>query len=97
MCNMETNNNSKSTIISDASEKLMQNLATLTIIVGIIAAVGVLLSNNDFVTGLFYAAGVIIGSLISGTFLNVLANISLRLKDIQETLSVDENDENESE
>ena len=94
---METNNNFKSAIIPDASEKLMQNLATLTIIVGIIAAVGVLFSNKDFVTGLFYAMGVVIGSLVSGTFLNVLANISLRLKDIQETLSVDENDENESE
>lgn len=94
---METNNSFKSAIIPDASEKLMQNLATLTIIVGIIAAVGVLFSNKDFVTGLFYAIGVVIGSLVSGTFLNVLANISLRLKDIQETLSVYENDENGSE
>jgi hypothetical protein len=72
--------------ISDGSENTLKTVATIFLVCGIIAAVAVIFASENKVMGIIYAIATFVGSLATWATLDVIANISLRLKGIQESM-----------
>ena len=72
--------------ISASAESTLKTVATILLIGGIIAALFFMLGVEDHAIGIGAGIGTILSALSSWAVLNVIANISLRLKAIQETM-----------
>ena len=72
--------------ISDGSENTLKTVATIFLVCGIIVAIAVFFTSDDKVMGILYAIATFVGFLATWATLDVIANISLRLKSIQESM-----------
>lgn len=72
--------------ISAGAESTLKTVATITLICGIIAALIFMFGVEEHAIGIGAGIGIVLSSLASWATLNVIANISLRLKAIQETM-----------
>lgn len=72
--------------ISDGSESTLKTVATIFLVCGIIVALAVIFASENKMMGIIYAIATFVGSLATWATLDVIANISLRLKSIQESM-----------
>ena len=72
--------------ISASAESTLKTVATILLIGGVIAALIFIFGIEDHSIGIGAGIGTILSALASWAVLNVIANISLRLKAIQETM-----------
>lgn len=72
--------------ISAGAESTLKTVATIELICGIILALVSFLGVENHAIGIGGGLGIFITSLVTWATLNVFANISLRLKAIQETM-----------
>lgn len=72
--------------ISASAEGTLKTVATILLIGGIFAALIFMLGVEDHAIGIGAGIGTILSALASWAVLNVIANISLRLKGIQESM-----------
>lgn len=72
--------------ISASAESTLKTVATILLVGGIIAALIFMFGVEDHAIGVGAGIGTILSALASWAVLNVIANISLRLKAIQETM-----------
>lgn len=72
--------------ISASAESTLKTVATILLIGGVIAALIFIFGIEDHAIGIGAGIGSILSALASWAVLNVIANISLRLKAIQETM-----------
>ncbi|MBP3835343.1 hypothetical protein [Prevotella sp. Rep29] len=72
--------------ISENPESILKTVAIILLIGGIFAALIFMFGVEDHAIGLGAGIGIMLSALASWAVLNVIANISLRLKAIQETM-----------
>ena len=72
--------------ISASAESTLKTVATILLIGGVIAALIFIFGIEDHAIGIGAGIGTFLSALASWAVLNVIANISLRLKAIQETM-----------
>ena len=71
---------------SSGAENTLKTVSTIILIGGIVAALILMFGMEEHAIGIGAGIGIFLSSLASWATLNVIANISLRLKAIQETM-----------